>query len=359
MDSELARIRKDERYSIYHSNFRFLLRKRGIARPKIEMTLDKSSERKNFWRYNNGITVACESVAKEPLALNIKGFQVVNGLQTIEALFENSSRKHRLDDVRLLVRVIPTHEGQPASPRKALELEEHIAEYSNSQTPLRARDLRSNDLVQQTIAIRMLRAYGLRYVRKEGEDPQTKGLSLRNLVNNEEAAQASLSFWFRRNRDAKGRKAFLFNQAVSPFYDMVFDKRKTTADFVLLPYLVWESQYNTLFNSIGRRVVGNYKSLDLLAVAVFGDAYRKAFRIPASPTKDPRVQKLLKKHTKKLLQPQVGKFRKLWRSVFVDLLQEARKQWKQEIAQSGRKDLPLRNIMVKMDYDDITLRRKL
>src|SRR5438093_639003 len=47
--SEFARIREQCGYNIYHSNFRFLLTRGGVARPKIEKTLADPAERRNFW----------------------------------------------------------------------------------------------------------------------------------------------------------------------------------------------------------------------------------------------------------------------------------------------------------------------
>src|SRR5207249_11637448 len=122
--SELARVREQCGYRIYHSNFRYLLTKGGVARPKIERTLEDPSDRRNFWRYNNGITIACETIAPvPPTKLEIKGLQVVNGLQTIETLFENKDKKGWFEDVKVLVRIIPT-KGSDSTAFQAHQLEE-------------------------------------------------------------------------------------------------------------------------------------------------------------------------------------------------------------------------------------------
>ncbi len=127
---ELIQIRDKHGYNIYHSNFRFVIGT-GTARNKMIATLSDPEEKLNFFRYNNGITVCCKSIKDEKgHKFLIDGFQVVNGLQTIETLYEHSSE---CDNVSLLMRIIPVPE--------ASVLEEHIAEYSNSQTPITARDL--------------------------------------------------------------------------------------------------------------------------------------------------------------------------------------------------------------------------
>lgn len=65
----------------------------------------------------------------------------MNGGQTSNALFEASlNSEERLEDVLILVRIIET-KSQPVSLA--------IAESTNSQTPIKSRDLRSNDDIQK------------------------------------------------------------------------------------------------------------------------------------------------------------------------------------------------------------------
>jgi hypothetical protein len=96
-----------------------------------------------FWYYNNGITIVCEGFSYQPGFRNpqmtLKSPQVVNGGQTSHALFEASKVDFdALQRVRLLVRIIET---------KDKSLYAKVAEATNSQTPIRSRDLRSNDPV--------------------------------------------------------------------------------------------------------------------------------------------------------------------------------------------------------------------
>lgn len=76
-------------------------------------------------------------MSNSPIAL--KAPQIVNGSQTSHALFEASKVDFdTLKKVRLLVKIIET---------KDKTLYAKIAEATNSQTPIRSRDLRSNDPV--------------------------------------------------------------------------------------------------------------------------------------------------------------------------------------------------------------------
>jgi hypothetical protein len=271
--SELIRIRETCGYSLYHSNFRFLLTRGGVARPKIVKTIGSPTEKVNFWRYNNGITISCETVREtSPDKYEIKELQVVNGLQTIEALFDNRNQGDWIDDVTVLVRIIPTK--RPGSTEdEAHELEEHIAEYSNSQTPIRPRDLRSNDAVQFAVERIMSEVYGLKYIRKVGEEPALRGRPSQDRVDNERAAQAALAFWFGLSYEAKAKRKLIFERegsATPGYYDRIFNDN-TAAEYLLLPYLLWESQYERLISTASHTLGGTYRNLDLLALAVVGD----------------------------------------------------------------------------------------
>lgn len=96
-----------------------------------------------FWYFNNGITIVCERFSYQPgfknAPLKLMNPQVVNGGQTSHALFQASKASFdSLQRVRLLVRIIETQDKS---------LYAKVAEATNSQTPIRSRDLRSNDPV--------------------------------------------------------------------------------------------------------------------------------------------------------------------------------------------------------------------
>jgi len=102
-----------------------------------------SNEAGMFWYFNNGITIVCERFSYQPgfknAPLRLMNPQVVNGGQTSHALFQASKVSFdSLQRVRLLVRIIETQDKS---------LYAKVAEATNSQTPIRSRDLRSNDPV--------------------------------------------------------------------------------------------------------------------------------------------------------------------------------------------------------------------
>ncbi|MGB3753030.1 MAG: AIPR family protein [Parerythrobacter sp.] len=125
---------------LFEENVRMYLGEQNDVNKKIYDTAI-SEESSFFWYFNNGITVVCESFSYQPGFSNppitLRAPQIVNGSQTSHALFEASKVDFgALKRVRLLIKIIET---------KDKSLYAKIAEATNSQTPIRSRDLRSND----------------------------------------------------------------------------------------------------------------------------------------------------------------------------------------------------------------------
>lgn len=86
----------EKNYPIFDMNIREYLGNKGINKKIYETLLDKE-ERKNFFYYNNGITLICDRMTKpksQPQANNINvsfevsNPQIVNGCQTVNSIYE-------------------------------------------------------------------------------------------------------------------------------------------------------------------------------------------------------------------------------------------------------------------------------
>lgn len=77
--SDLAQFVSEAKEFLYHSNIRNYLRRTSINRG-LERTL--AGEPENFWYYNNGITIVCDSFNLEGQLVTLTAPQVVNGCQT-------------------------------------------------------------------------------------------------------------------------------------------------------------------------------------------------------------------------------------------------------------------------------------
>lgn len=213
--SEIVRIITDPDHpetvwkKIFNDNVRvYLSRTNKINTKIIETALSENNPL--FWYLNNGITITCDSFSypkgKRAPIIEIKNIQIVNGGQTSNALFEASKvDPERFKDVLVLVRIIET-KSQPVSLA--------IAESTNSQTPIKSRDLRSNDDTQKKIE-EAFEGMGLFYERK---DKQHSDKPRMQRVDALTAGQAHLAYGLELPEVAKKDRGRIF----SDLYDQVF-----------------------------------------------------------------------------------------------------------------------------------------
>lgn len=204
----------------FEDNVRVYLKQRSkINRGIKETALNENAHR--FFYFNNGITLTCNRFeypdeVRNPIII-LENFQIVNGSQTIHALFdaflENSKK---FEHIELLLRVYETHNE---------ELSIKIAEYTNSQNPVSSRDIRSVDFTQLKLASE-LEALGFFYERKKG---QHFGQLKSKRIDAEKAGQALYTFYNKMPAEAKNDKKSIFGVK----YDDIFNDG-ITADSLLL-----------------------------------------------------------------------------------------------------------------------------
>lgn len=194
---------------IFNDNVRvYLSRTNRINRKIIAAAL--SDDNPLFWYLNNGITVTCDSFSypkgKRAPIVELENIQIVNGGQTSNALFEAYQiDPEKLNDVLILVRIIET---------KSQTVSLAIAESTNSQTPIKSRDLRSNDDIQKKLE-EAFDGMGLFYERKlkqHVDQPRA------NRIDALSAGQAHLAYGLELPEVAKKDRGRIF----SDLYDQVF-----------------------------------------------------------------------------------------------------------------------------------------
>ncbi len=122
-----------------------------------------------FFMFNNGITFTAKNVIAEPrngnkmCKINMEGFQIVNGGQTIRSVYkfcEKAFDAEKLSTAEILIRIFQTERDD--------ELKNDIAEYTNSQNAIGASDLKSVSNLQRQIEI-FLGTKEVAYIRKAGD----------------------------------------------------------------------------------------------------------------------------------------------------------------------------------------------
>ena len=91
-----------------------------------------------FFFYHNGLTALCEKLSLDPAThqLKLNGLGVVNGCQSLTTILSCSERVKAIPDARVLVRFYEI-------PQR--DLADNISIFTNSQSAVKPRDLRSND----------------------------------------------------------------------------------------------------------------------------------------------------------------------------------------------------------------------
>ncbi len=91
---------------------------------------------KDFFFFHNGITAICNKMQLEDNCLVLEGLSVVNGCQSLNTILSCSERVKKLDDTYILFRFYEIPQRERA---------DRISIYTNSQSSVKPRDLRSND----------------------------------------------------------------------------------------------------------------------------------------------------------------------------------------------------------------------
>lgn len=343
-----------ERYgiAIYHSNFRFMLGHTSVWRG-MTSTLSDDQEKRLFHLYHNGITILGRDIKFDHGQLRIDNLQVVNGLQTVETLYEfsrsqpgDNGPRQALSDVFVFVRFIDV-ETQPTPGPDARALDEKIAEYSNKQNPIRNRDLRSNDAVQKRLQ-HDIDCQGYKYERKRGQF----GRRVHGLVSNEKLAQHAVSFWLRSPADAKNKKQLLFvknDEDPDGYYDRVFFKDVPSAA-LLVPYEAYERMPEPS-SGIVKAVVDHG---DFLLLAMFGEVFMAKYRMNLSRTPTTRSRECLETFHAHLRNGEYdGEVGRVWKQLVSRLKNYTQKELnrrEREARAMGKPPPVVRNILFNLNY---------
>ena len=91
---------------------------------------------RDFFFFHNGITAICNEMRISDSKLELRGLSVVNGCQSLNTILSCSERVKTLDDTYVLFRFYEIPQRDRA---------DRISISTNSQSPVKPRDLRSND----------------------------------------------------------------------------------------------------------------------------------------------------------------------------------------------------------------------
>lgn len=204
---------------LFARNIRGYLGKKNEINEAMAKTIKR--EPQNFWYYNNGVTIVCDSARRETQGgqdvLIVERPQVINGQQTTRTLSDNSSPR-----ASVLVKVISIAR-RDGDEDEYDDLVSSIVRATNWQNYITPSDLVSNDAIQVYLE-RELRKRGYRYLRKRQSASEAKALGggvLYHEIKKEQLAQAVAGCEFDPSLLLKGKEA-LFDER---YYRSVFHQR--------------------------------------------------------------------------------------------------------------------------------------
>ncbi len=207
--------------SLFAYNVRGSLGSTGVNRD-IAKSINEPARHKLFPLFHNGITVIARRLERDNANLKATGCFVVNGCQSLTALYSNRGRL--TDNLRVLTKFIQL---DPASP-----LAKQITEFSNNQNGVKARDFMANNRIQIRLQNEFKERYDGEYVFdiKRGEP-----LAYGKAISNEDAGLFLMAFDLKEPW-ATHRKYQVFEDKHSE----LFGRPEVTADRIVLCQTIME-----------------------------------------------------------------------------------------------------------------------
>ena len=205
---------------LYAENIRLYLGDRGNVYKDIIATIT-SSESLWFPYMNNGISIICDSLAigntnaaKHVQTFTLENMQIINGCQTVNALYSAKYGENTRDNFRPANVMVRIYEINPSQ----TDFKMNIIKATNNQNSVKSYSLMANDPIQIRIA-EVLRKFNIIYDRKgEGKNIQGNQMII-SMVNVALAYRAVYLFMARSLRSGLG-KSRVFQKTE---YDKIFN----------------------------------------------------------------------------------------------------------------------------------------
>ncbi|MDY6073455.1 MAG: AIPR family protein [Eubacteriales bacterium] len=140
---EMYKQAEKQKYPLFDENIREYLGSTGAVNKKIVATLKDRDDRKNFFFYNNGITMIVSDMSSDKMAGTMREFevsnpQIVNGCQTVSTIHETLSSlpeatlEKEFENTYVMVKILKI----PSNDDSLKELYRNIVTYNNSQNSI-------------------------------------------------------------------------------------------------------------------------------------------------------------------------------------------------------------------------------
>jgi hypothetical protein len=242
--------------------FSFNLREH-ISQKNVDTAIDETikNDKDNFWFYNNGITIGCGDFTVDGNKIKLYDFSIINGAQTT-TIIGKSKLVNKRYDFPLVCKIVKADN----SLMNEMDFISKISEASNSQKPIKFRDLKSNSIEQKILQTKSSKNgnYSLAIEIKRGVKPKNYNSVRENWkrVSNEYIGQLILSCILQRPGTARSGKLLIFSS--DKIYNQIY---KRTHDYNTLYDLV---RIAKIYEDFRIDFSDNSKDIELIAVAKNG-----------------------------------------------------------------------------------------
>ena len=198
---------------LFAQNLRYYVKNAKIDGNIIE-SIQEHPE--NFWYYNNGVILVCDDYQINGNSILIRNFSIINGGQTTKLVGETDFTQ----DFYIQCKII---KNKYESVDERLEFIANVAEATNTQKPIKDKDLIANR-IEQRLLKKQLADAGIYCQIKRGEKVNKKlyPAAWQNTTN-EELGQFLLSFVYQKPGTARGSKASICGNKER--YHLLFSKK--------------------------------------------------------------------------------------------------------------------------------------
>ena len=198
---------------LFAQNLRYYVKNARIDGDIIE-SIQNHSE--NFWYYNNGIILICDDYLIEGNRLLVRKFSIINGGQTTKLVGETDFAQDFYIQCKIIKNKYEIEDDR-------LEFIANVAEASNTQKPIKDKDIIANR-IEQRLLKKQLADVGIYCQIKRGEKINKKlyPAAWQNTTN-EELGQFLLSFVYQKPGTARGSKSSICGNKER--YNLLFGKK--------------------------------------------------------------------------------------------------------------------------------------
>ena len=189
---------------LFEQNFRYYIRNK-----KIDTGINQSlkNDRERFWFLNNGIIIGCKDFKPDGNNIKLYEFSIINGCQTVSLLGQYKG-KGQEEDFSIVCKIV---KSSSKNENDFIHFISKIAEASNSQKPIKDRDLKSNRAEQKDLQ-RSLEEKKVYMEIKRGDGYASKKITDKwQRTNNDKLGQLILGVLLQQPGTARNSKAKIFS----------------------------------------------------------------------------------------------------------------------------------------------------